>query len=69
MNILAIAAHPDDVEEMVFGTLMKYRQRGDDVYIALATSGNIGSNHSASRAEIASTTRIFVTRSRVGARF
>lgn len=55
MNILAIAAHPDDVEEMVYGTLMKYRQRGDNIYIALATSGNIGSNHSASRAEIAAT--------------
>ncbi len=53
MNILAIAAHPDDVEEMVYGTLMKYRQRGDNIYIALATSGNIGSNHHASRGEIA----------------
>ena len=44
MNILAFGAHPDDVEEMCFGTLMKYRAQGDTIFIALSTSGNIGSN-------------------------
>ena len=33
MNILAFAAHPDDVEEMCFGTLMKYHAQGDQIYI------------------------------------
>lgn len=53
MNILAFAAHPDDIEEMCFGTLMKYRAQGDKIYIALSTSGNIGSNWHESREEIA----------------
>ena len=53
MNILAFGAHPDDVEEMCFGTLMKYRAQGDTIFIALSTSGNIGSNCHASREEIA----------------
>ena len=52
MNVLAFAAHPDDVEEMCFGTLMKYRDKGANIFIALSTSGNIGSNHHASKAEI-----------------
>ena len=43
MNILAIGAHPDDVETMCAGTLAKYASQGHKVYIATATSGNIGS--------------------------
>ncbi len=43
MNILAIGAHPDDVELNCGGTLAKYAARGDRVFIATATSGNIGS--------------------------
>ena len=52
MNILAIFAHPDDVECICAGTLLKYRQAGHNIYIALTTSGNTGSNHIASREEI-----------------
>ena len=43
MNILAIGAHPDDVETMCAGTLAKYASQGHKVYIATATNGNIGS--------------------------
>ena len=43
MNILAIGAHPDDIEMNCAGTLAKYAQLGHKVYIATATSGNIGS--------------------------
>ena len=43
MNILAIGAHPDDVEICCGGTLTKYRNNGHKIYIALTTSGNIGS--------------------------
>ena len=53
MHILAFAAHPDDVEEMCFGTLMKYRAQGDKIYVALSTSGNIGSNWHESKESIA----------------
>lgn len=44
MNVLAIGAHPDDLEFMCSGTLLKCRDRGDKIYVALTTSGNTGSN-------------------------
>lgn len=53
MNILAIGAHPDDIEFLCAGTLMKYRQQGHNIYIALTTSGNTGSNEMDSKDEIA----------------
>ena len=53
MNVLALGAHPDDVEIFCGGTLLRYHQAGHRVFIALTTSGNIGSNVHASREEIA----------------
>jgi LmbE family N-acetylglucosaminyl deacetylase len=44
MNILAVGAHPDDVEISCAGTLAKYAKRGDRVFVITATSGNIGSS-------------------------
>lgn len=52
MNILAIGAHPDDVELCCGGTLKKYSLQGHNIFIVLTTSGNIGSN-SCNREEIA----------------
>ncbi len=43
MNILAIGAHPDDVEISCGGTLAKYAKAGHKVFTATATNGNIGS--------------------------
>ena len=43
MNILAIGAHPDDVETCCGGTLAKYAKQGHKVFTATATNGNIGS--------------------------
>ena len=43
MNVLAIGAHPDDIECMCAGTLAKFAAQGHKVFIATATSGNIGS--------------------------
>ena len=43
MNILAIGAHPDDVESSCGGTLAKYAKMGHKVFTATATNGNIGS--------------------------
>lgn len=53
MNILALGAHPDDVEVFCAGTLLKYRSQGHRIFIALTTSGNQGSNELDSRDEIA----------------
>ena len=44
MNILAIGAHPDDVETSCGGTLAKYAKMGHKVFTATATNGNIGSS-------------------------
>tara|TARA_Y100000739_G_C20507411_1_gene417902 strand:+ start:144 stop:869 length:726 start_codon:yes stop_codon:yes gene_type:complete len=43
MNILAIGAHPDDVEFLCAGTLALYASEGHNIYIAVATNGNVGS--------------------------
>ena len=53
MNILAIGAHPDDVETMCAGTLAKYASLGHKVFIATATNGNIGSARIPDMEEIA----------------
>jgi len=43
MNVLAIGAHPDDVEIACSGTLLRYASQGHGIFIALSTSGNQGS--------------------------
>ncbi len=43
MNILAIGAHPDDIEMQCAGTLALYAQAGHKVFMAIATNGNVGS--------------------------
>lgn len=53
MNILAICAHPDDIEVNCAGTLLKYRQQGHNIFIATTTSGNTGSNLIPSKAQTA----------------
>lgn len=52
MRILAIGAHPDDIDYRMAGTLAKYAARGDEVYMCIATDGQIGS-YGMSREEIA----------------
>ena len=42
MNILAIGAHPDDIEYGCAGTLIKYAQRGHHIYLMVLTSGQEG---------------------------
>ena len=42
MNILAVGAHPDDLEILMGGTLAKYAARGDRVCMASLTNGNMG---------------------------
>ena len=42
MNILAIGAHPDDIELTCSGTLARYAEQGDTIVIGVFTSGNMG---------------------------
>mgnify|MGYP006147533913 CR=1 FL=1 len=42
MKILAIGAHPDDLEIFCFGTLMAWRAMGADLALAIATDGAAG---------------------------
>lgn len=42
MNILAIGAHPDDIEYGCGGTLIKYAERGHSVYLYVASTGEYG---------------------------
>jgi LmbE family N-acetylglucosaminyl deacetylase len=52
MRVLAVGAHPDDLEILCGGTLAKYARRGDHVSIAVTTNGEMGSSRH-SRKEIA----------------
>lgn len=42
MNILCVAAHPDDIEILCAGTLIRYAREGHKVTMAIFTSGNMG---------------------------
>ena len=42
MNILAIGAHPDDIEIACAGTLAKCVKRGDKVIVCHVSNGNLG---------------------------
>ncbi len=51
MNILAIGAHPDDLEYGCAGTLIRHVQRGDRVFILVVTDGSAGGDPATRRAE------------------
>jgi LmbE family N-acetylglucosaminyl deacetylase len=51
MNVLAIGAHPDDIEYGCGGMLTKYAQRGHDVYLWIASEGSLGGEASVRRQE------------------
>ena len=42
MNILAIGPHPDDIEIGCGGTLIKYSQKGHNVFMLIVTRGELG---------------------------
>lgn len=49
MRVLAIGAHPDDVELLCSGTIAKFAEQGHEVCICYACNGNKGSNVYASK--------------------
>lgn len=44
VRVLAVGAHPDDLEILCAGTLAKYALRGDHVTMAVSTNGEVGSS-------------------------
>jgi N-acetylglucosamine malate deacetylase 1 len=42
MNVLALGAHPDDIEYGCGGMLTKYAERGHDVFLWVASDGELG---------------------------
>jgi LmbE family N-acetylglucosaminyl deacetylase len=42
MKILAIGAHPDDIEVGCAGTLAKYAQNGHEIFLLVMTEGHMG---------------------------
>ena len=42
MKILAIGAHPDDIEIFMFGILSLFKKRGDEIHLTVATDGSKG---------------------------
>ncbi len=44
INILAIGAHPDDIEFGCAGTLIKYAEQGHRIFLMVMTEGDLGVN-------------------------
>jgi len=51
MNILAIGAHPDDIEFGCGGSLIKYADRGHHLFLLIMTEGGLGAPHKVRKAE------------------
>lgn len=51
MNILAIGAHPDDIEIGCSGTLVKYRNSGHAIHTLVMTDGSMGGDNETRRHE------------------
>lgn len=51
MKILAIGAHPDDIEFGCGGTLIKYARKGHDIYLLVLTEGGRGGDSTERRRE------------------
>ena len=42
MKLLAVGAHPDDIEIFMLGLLLACKNRGDDIHTIVATDGSKG---------------------------
>jgi len=51
VNVLAIGAHPDDIEYGCGGTLTRYAQRGHELYLFVASDGARGGDAAVRRSE------------------
>ena len=62
MNVLAIGAHPDDIEYGCGGMLTKYAQKGHDVFLWVASDGALGGDGAVRKQEQAESARIMGVR-------
>ena len=62
MNILAIGAHPDDIEIGCGGTLIKYAEHGHRVHLMVLTGGEQGGRRNTRRKEQDASARIMGAR-------
>jgi LmbE family N-acetylglucosaminyl deacetylase len=62
VNVLAIGAHPDDIEYGCGGMLTKYAQRGHDVYLWIASDGALGGDGAVRQQEQGESARIMGVR-------
>ena len=62
MNILALGAHPDDIEIGCGGTLLKYARAGHHVYLMILTDGARGGNSDVRRSEQVASSQILGAR-------
>jgi len=44
LNVLAVGAHPDDIELGCFGVMAKHHLRGDKIFGVIITNGELGFN-------------------------
>jgi LmbE family N-acetylglucosaminyl deacetylase len=62
MKILAIGAHPDDIEVGCSGTLAKYARKGHDIYLLVMTEGHMGGEGTTRKKEQAKSAKILKPR-------
>ncbi len=58
MKILAIGAHPDDIEAGCAGTLAKYAQSGHEVHLLVMTEGGMGGESATRKKEQTRSTKV-----------
>jgi LmbE family N-acetylglucosaminyl deacetylase len=58
MNVLAVGAHPDDIEFGCFGTLKQHRDKGDQVFELVLTTGELGGVASVRKKEARAAARL-----------
>ena len=58
MKILAIGAHPDDIETGCAGTLAKYAQSGHEVHLLVMTEGGMGGESAIRKKEQTRSTKV-----------
>ncbi len=51
MKVLALGAHPDDIEFGCGATLLRFARQGHEVYLYIATGGELGGNPDVRRRE------------------
>lgn len=62
MKILAIGAHPDDIEVGCGGTLAQYRQKGHEIYLLIMTEGHMGGEGATRKREQAQAAQVLQPR-------